>query len=362
MPSEFSSFASWSFSTRRRNNVLIEEREATLPEEECDYTSLISGIANILQDYRSLDLEFAEETRPSFEQSLGRGSSFIVRNAKLPGDTSAQPPVVYKRCRAGVDRRTRMNSILREVRILSQPEMRSHSNIVKLKGIAWEQDDDSETTWPMLVLERAPFGDLSYFLKKDPLNIDVRTAFCFDIATALCCIHEAGIAHGDVKCENVLIFQDDPSSRYVAKLTDFGYAEVCSGNGTKRLGRGTSPWNSPEWMDLIDQRNILFTDVYSLGLLIWRCLLSGQNPFAEEPFSSLPASNRTREIEARKQNDLLLEDALSSVSHLEGIKENIKETLRCSLRAEPAKRDLQRIRSLLQPDVVELYASACQIW
>ncbi len=357
MSGEFSSFESWSFSTRHRHKALLKQDESLATQgSDSDYTTLITALNDVLQDHLSLDLEFDDELSPSFEKSLGRGSSFIVRRVNQRDDISDRGQLVYKGSRAKEGRYSRTLSLAREALVLSHPMLKSHPNIVALKGIAWEQEDESETSLPVLVLEYAPLGDLSSFINENSVNVEVRAAFCSDVANGLHALHKLGMAHGDIKCENVLVFQCDSSSTgYVAKLSDFGFAEVCSVNGTKRLNKGTFPWNSPEWMDLIEVKNIPLTDIYSLGLLIWRCMLNGQNPFDGAPFTSFAASDRMQEIDVRKRNDQLLEDALSSVSHLEGISSNIKEALKYSLRADPSERDLKKVIWLLQSGSAELY-------
>ena len=234
--------------------------------------------------------------------------------------------------------------------------LQAHQNIIDLKGISWEQDGDSETTLPILVLEYASLGDLSSFLKKSSPDMETRMGICSDVTNGLLALHQLGIAHGDIKFENVLIFpEQSTSSSYIAKLTDFGFAIVCNGTGTKRLNAGTPPWNSPEWLDLVDEKRVPLTDIYSLGLLIWRCILKGQNPFEQPPFASLPTSERAQEIEARKRNDQLLDDALFSISHVEGVTSNMMDMLRHSLRADPEKRDLMQILQLLRPASLETY-------
>lgn len=348
---------------RRQKTALIHRDEASsLAERDYDYTELINALSDLLQDFPFLDLGFDEGMILSLEKSLGRGSSFIIRTVRLRGGKSDRPQLVYKRTRIGDDWKRRIVSLVREARILSHPILKSHPNIIGLKGIAWEQDDASGTALPVLVLEYTQLGDLSFFLQKTSVNMQTRTSFCLDVAKGLHALHTLGIAHGDVKCENVLVFEDASySSGYIAKLTDFGFAEVCSGNGMKRLSRGTFPWNAPEWMDLIDEKNILLTDVYSLGLLMWRCMLNGQNPFENEPFASFPVSDRTQETEDRKQNDQLLEDALSSVSKLEGVGSNMKESFRYSLRVNPEQRDLKHIISLLQANSYDVCVWFCQL-
>jgi serine/threonine protein kinase len=115
-------------------------------------------------------------------------------------------------------------------------------------------------------------------------------------------LHECGITHGDLKLENVLIFERCDGS-VVAKLADFGCASVEAEEGTQLQG-GTPPWNAPEWRENIEPSLMHKTDIYSLGLLIWRLTINGENPFENDESQS---------IEKRKGADLMVEEAIQSV-------------------------------------------------
>ena len=85
------------------------------------------------------------------------------------------------------------------------------------------------------------------------------------------------IIHGDIKPDNVLIFRDD-SSKYIAKVTDFGYSTNFTGNG--RINMPASPhWNPPE---SDDGCGFTFTeaqkmDAYSFGMLCLWFLFGGRH-------------------------------------------------------------------------------------
>lgn len=51
--------------------------------------------------------------------------------------------------------------------------------------------------------------------------------------------------HGDIKPENVLIFQDN-NGTYTARLTDFGYSTRYASDTDLHPMAATKPWNAPE--------------------------------------------------------------------------------------------------------------------
>src|SRR5271156_4567636 len=83
------------------------------------------------------------------------------------------------------------------------------------------------------------------------------------------------VIHGDIKPENVLIFEKDGCC--TAKVTDFGYSTSVASGASIFLPR-SAPWQTPEY----HHRQFLFSqalkaEVYSFGLLcLW--LLFGDQP------------------------------------------------------------------------------------
>ena len=88
------------------------------------------------------------------------------------------------------------------------------------------------------------------------------------VAQVLMDIHRNGIAHLDIKSDNVLI-----STNEQATLLDFGAAMVLNGTHWKKPFHGTEIYASPERLQktFFDER----ADIYSLGCLAYR-LLSGR--------------------------------------------------------------------------------------
>lgn len=129
-----------------------------------------------------------------------------------------------------------------ELRVLSNNLQRFHPNIVDLLAISWEEvqdepiDDhankpplDSLSIRPLLVVELAyqtypTLEDYFTFAKlhDEMISADVKVSLLSDVADALSAVHKCGVVHGDIKPQNVLIFQRRQDGSLIAKLSDFG--------------------------------------------------------------------------------------------------------------------------------------------
>ena len=101
-------------------------------------------------------------------------------------------------------------------------------------------------------------------------------------AAALDAAHDAGLVHRDVKPGNILLTTDPVTSADHAFLSDFGVTKrIETGAGLTRSGQfvGTVDYVAPEQIQDrdVDGR----ADVYSLGCVLYRCLV-GEVPFPRE--------------------------------------------------------------------------------
>ena len=90
----------------------------------------------------------------------------------------------------------------------------SHPNIVRIYDILETEDS------PGLVMEYVDGRNLLIHQREHQLELADRLRILGEIASGLAASHEAGVAHCDLKAENVLIAGDG-----TAKVTDFGIAE-----------------------------------------------------------------------------------------------------------------------------------------
>lgn len=154
-----------------------------------------------------------------------------------------------------------------------------HANVVQLYGACHLRG------WRFFVCEFAPFGTLDVYLRAqrtrrhadmssddaNPSRVNV-WRLLYGVGSGLKFLHQRGIAHGDLKCNNVLIGHNE-----TPKLTDFGLSEA--GKGSLNAGDGDSDgkrtvgavgayrWKAPEVL-----RGEVSTsceaDVFSFGMVI----------------------------------------------------------------------------------------------
>lgn len=168
-----------------------------------------------------------------------------------------------------------------EVVALRHKALRSHRNIVRLLGWAL---DGSWYQMPLLVLELA-FADLRTVFEKTQLGYDAIHQLGIDVGQGLDAIHGAGIVHGDLKPQNVLVFQND-SARvpFVAKLADFGLSmdddKATAGDLVDVIGM-SSEWCAPEIYHGVKfvPSQLIKADNFSYGMVLWSIsCLEGQSP------------------------------------------------------------------------------------
>ena len=140
----------------------------------------------------------------------------------------------------------------------------AHPNVVAV------YDSGEERGLPFIVMELVEGQNLRALLEaRGRLDPETTAALLGEIADALDHAHRHGIAHLDVKPENVLLTSDS------VKVADFGLARAAHGARDHALA-GTAQYCAPEVLrgGVVDGR----ADVYSLGVVAYECL-TGRAPF-----------------------------------------------------------------------------------
>lgn len=101
------------------------------------------------------------------------------------------------------------------------------------------------------------------------------------------------IIHGDVKPENILIFDND-SSRYVAKVADFGYSTWFASDGELVKMPRSRYWVAPEWHHRgFTTADAMKMDIYSFGMLcLWLLFYNTQENTTRDFYSHLNSAER----------------------------------------------------------------------
>ncbi|KAM0438983.1 hypothetical protein ACHAPT_001744 [Fusarium lateritium] len=230
------------------------------------------------------DLNFVEEL-------ISSGAQFLVQNGLIGSDqkpgtlyrVAVKTPKFMLDCQERLNLsaesvRRQVSDLVIEIAAMHHPRLRQHPNIVDMVGWGYKE------SWhgiPFLALELA-HSDLGGLIKKsgESMSFNDQRRIILDIASGLSAIHEIGIVHGDVKPENVLVFQE--GGRWSAKLTDFGGGAVLPNKDVR--GRGTVGWRAPElrryheYDEALDPELLWSIDIYSFGLLCRSILCRSAGP------------------------------------------------------------------------------------
>ena len=200
-----------------------------------------------------------------WERELGRGGFGAVYEVVHGGMRLAGK----KMSLTVADERARIEGLLkREFRALQQAQ---HPHIVRLHGVV--TDDPSSVS---LLMELSPIGSLRTLLDERPdevLQSEVaQLALLTGIALGMAHLHAQQpkpILHHDLKAANVLVWPD-ASTRFVAKITDFGLA-TGTHDSTMRTAQGTTgaatlAYKAPE---AFDDEFTTASEVYAFGIVAW---------------------------------------------------------------------------------------------
>lgn len=345
-----------------------EFRLGTLTGAEKDQWSIAFSLLTILQTIFDLKLPVNELVWPvQHFHILGEGATFSVRcehasNTEHPGSVEVVKvsKQSYNTSLSGTFNKVAVRALLSELKVYGNPETKGHANIVQLEQVKWAITSVLPLSFsPTLSVEYAQHGTLADFEQTHgDLPYSARKQLALDVSRGLGALHRASIIHGDVKAENVLIFDGIEVGSFIAKVSDFGCALTVEkpGNendlptGMLQLPATTPPWHAPEALKPIAADDIYFTDVFSFGLLCWRLMIM-RHP-AE--LYDLPLETELRLEEFRKivllpNIRLLIPRAIELEADLQDIDEilRVNAIFNIALDPMPRKRQLSEIVTLL---------------
>ncbi len=160
----------------------------------------------------------------------------------------------------------------------------SHPNVVSLYDV-----DRTPQGWPYLVSELLVGTDLSDHLDRvgrlGPVTaIHIATQICDALDTA----HRLGVAHRDLKPQNIFLVGDftstGPPLRPMVKILDFGLSRFLDGESSSSLTKTGVVMGTPSYMAPEQARGIRanhLADIYGVGALVY-AMLTGRPPFNED--------------------------------------------------------------------------------
>jgi len=192
------------------------------------------------------------------EDIVGIGCCRVV--SAFNNDTGA--PAVGKLLDLTQDKATQLKFFYNEAQMLSKLNSLNCSHIVKMEksGIV--------DKFGVIILERLEDDLLELILSTD-LNINQKMQIFSEICFGIKECHDNGVAHLDIKPDNILISKSDFDEKFTVKLADFGGSANLDNNGLAYNVEGTLHYNAPEVFsqtsDGIDGKK---ADIWSLGIVL----------------------------------------------------------------------------------------------
>ncbi|KAJ3112418.1 hypothetical protein HDU96_004561 [Phlyctochytrium bullatum] len=213
----------------------------------------------------------------SMEDEIGRGGVGVV----YAGHWNASKVGLKKlHCTA--------NSLSSKARKTFKSEARmllyaNHPNVVKFYGIVADGPNY------MLVMEYFEKRCLRTVINEsfDTLSWELKTDYAVQIALGMAYLHRQQVIHCDLKCNNILVRNDDSIA-----IADFGLAQVKQETRTisklDTMGgiTGTIAWMAPELFELKAKPSFA-SDVYAYAMILFE-LADGGYPFSEIPQDVIP--------------------------------------------------------------------------
>ncbi|MEV4574049.1 serine/threonine-protein kinase [Nonomuraea jabiensis] len=164
-----------------------------------------------------------------------------------------------------VDQRT-MRRFQRELQLTGR--LTGHPNVVTVFDTGVTRSGK-----PYIAMDYFENGSLRDKVRKEgPLPVPEVLRAGVKLAGALAAVHEAGVLHGDIKPQNILI------SRYgELAIADFGVARVVDSSEISATSQAFTPLHAAPEV-LTGQPHSASTDIYSLGSTLYH-LLAGQPAF-----------------------------------------------------------------------------------
>lgn len=153
---------------------------------------------------------------------------------------------------------------IREISILKT--LKQHANIIKILGIASENDDH-----PQMIMELLD-SSMKEYLKRNRNSNFRQIMHCYQmIKEGVTYLHKCGFMHRDLKPENILCANCDDVTKCVLKIADFGLAQRYVKGRLNTLNVQTLWYRAPEVL----LKNAYYTmkiDLFSAGLCFLQLL------------------------------------------------------------------------------------------
>jgi len=257
--------------TRLRRDVEALLNDASADDGFLDQPVIGAGLIDKLSIAYALAPGVLLKNRYQIQGLLGAGGQADVY---LATDTLLSRHVVIKVVRVDADAKDALKASFEdEKRVLARID---HPAVVGILDVG-----SLENGIPYLVIQHVDGLSLRELLQRGPLDVVRAARIVREVGRALSAVHAAGVAHQDLKPENIMV-QALPDATEAIKLIDFGIARMdrtgltAGGDADDATGAGVIAgsvrYMAPEQFAGLHSKA---ADVYALGLVACE-LLSGQ--------------------------------------------------------------------------------------
>jgi serine/threonine protein kinase len=309
------------------------------------------GYRNLLSYASALGIKVFPKTAFDVDTwtRIGAGSYSVTWKANILSDAGTavavkQPAGSFTRASSDVESSVQhagLTSIIQELRILANAKLRDHPNLPHVLGVFFREEERPAGIRPCVVFDLAVSDLKQYLTSQRSVGITPQelTRFACNIANGIGALHSCGLVHGDVKPENILLFDRD--SVLTAAVGDLG---TC---GTPSQVSGAIPGSirfcAPEYHNgsvFASYINKPSRDVYNFGLLLWSILTSCK----ELPF---PAD---KQFEIQHNDEEALGSLLTRVAS-DRLIPGFRDGIVACIQSDPTKRpSIFEVSTLLDPD------------
>jgi serine/threonine protein kinase len=298
------------------------------------------GYRNVLSYASALGIPiFPESAIELHHEPIGQGSRSATLRGILhePGKYRVvavkQPNISFTRDKAEEEERIQhlgLSSIIQEVRILADPKLRSHPNLPHVIGAFFKPETSPEGIRPCVIFELATSDFASFLRARSHKDSDTKELLkaCSQIANGLCALHAYGLVHGDIKPENILMFERE--GEIVATVADLG---TCGTPSQEDIIVGTQAFWAPEIHSESPFRafaNRLSRDIYSFGLVAF----AAATRYRERPFPKYIYE----QFRIQHSKESCLERLLSNMPQESDADAAFREAIRLCVRIDPGER------------------------
>ncbi|CAK8693115.1 testis-specific serine/threonine-protein kinase 1-like [Clavelina lepadiformis] len=209
---------------------------------------------------------------------LGEGTYSKVKQATWtrPGEPNPNPNPVKVALKI-INKKTAPKDFLekflpREIEIMKKVK---HPNLIRL----YELFQISSKLY--FALEWGGHGDLLQYIRlRGPVKDSECRRFFQEMCAGVEYMHENGMVHRDLKCENILL-----SKKNSIKIADFGFARDISTGDLSKTYCGSAAYAAPELLQGIPYKGPI-ADVWSLGVILYIMACSSM-PFRDSNIKML---------------------------------------------------------------------------